>query len=297
MKRKSTLVIVTGVLAIVVVIVVVCAQRWVEQKRLEAKFEARRIERAKFGIESDGRNDFVALPLLLPHAIGPARIGESLFYNSHLAQSKRLTCAACHLLNEGGVDSKLHGGVLTRTVMNASFATVFLNDGSLTNLEDVVVQMIERNDRAGGGAIDKVVRKLGADENILARFKMCYKDGLTSTNLVNAIVQYNRTLLSPRTSFDKYWNGATNELSALQKEGMEIFRRKNCISCHDGPTLGGCGVSNGKKISALRGLGSRRVYLSKGSHTDLGAVLTLMPQQEPMEDSERSALTAFLKTL
>ncbi len=297
MKRRGWLV--AGACALVVglaVVGMIMAHFWTEQRREEAKFEARKAFLARFGIASDGRSDFVALPPSLPHAVGPSRLGEDLFCDRRLAQSKRRTCAACHQLNEGGVDNEVHGGVLTRTVMNASFSPVFLRDGSLTNLADVVVQMIERRDRAGGGDLDKVVRKLGADERMLARFRICYKTGLTPENLLDALVQYHRTLLSPRSQFDRYWGGKKDALDASQKEGMEIFRRRNCLSCHDGPALGGLRVSKGRKVPVLRGLGSRRVYLSDGSRTDLGAVLTLMPQGN-LEAPERAALVSFLKSL
>ena len=269
---------------------------WREHQLTEEKVAARKAFLARFGIDSDGRQEFIALPPLLPHAMGPAKLGEDLFCDRRLAQSQRRTCAACHRLNEGGVDGELHGGVLTRTVMNASFSPVFLHDGSVTNLSDVVAQMMTRRDRAGGGDLEKIVRKLGADEKMLARFKSCYETGLTTTNLVGALVQYNRTLLSPRSQFDRYWSGKSDALDAAQKEGMELFRRRNCLSCHDGPALGGLRVSNGRKVPVLRGLGSRRVYLTDGSRTDLGAVLTLMPQGN-LEGTERAALVSFLKSL
>ncbi len=296
MKRRGGLVAGACALAVVAVAGMVLVHRWIEHRRAEEKVAARRVFLARFGIDSDGRSDFVALPSLLPHAVGPAKLGAELFTHRSLAQSRRRTCGACHLLNEGGVDNKLHGGVLTRTVMNASFSSVFLKDGSLTNLADVVAQMIERDDRSGGGDLEKVVRQLGADEAMRARFRVSYAEGLTPETLLDALVQYNRTLLSPHSPFDQYWDGDVAALDASQKAGMEIFRRRNCLSCHDGPGLGGLRVSKGCKVPGLRGLGSRRVYLSDGSRTDLGAVLTLMPRGN-LEADERAALVSFLKSL
>ncbi len=296
MKRGRWLVVGACASAVLALVGMVLVHRWIDHRRAERKVAERQAFLARFGIDSDGRSDFVALPPMLPHAMGPAKLGEGLFCDRRLAQSQWRTCAACHRLNEGGVDNEVHGGVLTRTIMNASFASVFLKDGSLTNLADVVAQMIERRDRAGGGDLNKVVRRLGADERMLARFRACYETGLTPENLLDALVQYNRTQLSPRTAFDRYWGGKKDALDASQKEGMEIFRRRNCLSCHDGPALGGLRVSKGRKVPVLRGLGLRRVYLSDGSRTDLGAVLTLMPQGN-LEASERALLVSFLKSL
>lgn len=284
------------VLCGLVVLGVFSMRTWTERRQAEETVAARKAFLARFGIDSDGRQEFIALPPMLPHAMGPAKLGEDLFCDRRLAQSPRRTCAACHRLNEGGVDGELHGGVLTRTVMNASFSPIFLHDASLTNLSDVVVQMMTRRDRAGGGELEKIVRRLGADEKMLERFKACYETGLTATNLVDALVQYNRTQLSPRSPFDRYWDGKSDALDAVQKEGMEVFRRRSCLACHDGPSLGGLRVSEGRKVPSLRGLGARRVYLADGSRTDLGAVLTLMPQGN-LEETERAALVSFLKSL
>ena len=49
-------------------------------------------------------------------------------------------------------------------------------------------------------------------------------------------------------------------------------------------------------MPSLRGLGSRHVYLTDGSRTDLGAVLTLMPRGD-LEEAERAALGSFLTSL
>lgn len=272
--------------------------RLAESRRRAVKVEARRTFLARFGIASDGTQDFVALPPTLPHAAGPSRLGEDLFCDRRLAQSQRRRCAACHCLNEGGVDGQLHGGVLTRTVMNAVFSPVFLHDGSLTNLGDVVVRMIERREFAGGGTLDKVVSRLGADEKLLARFRANYETGLVGSNVVDALVQNFRTVLTrPQTPFDRYWNGRSDALDATQKRGMELFRTRGCLNCHDGPALGGLRVSEGRKVPTLRGLGYRKVFLTDGSLTELGAVLARMPGGSPEDEGARAALVAFLKSL
>ena len=76
---------------------------------------------------------------------------------------------------------------------------------------------------------------------------------------------------------------------------MELFKSRRCLKCHDGPGLGGTKVHEGRKVSALRGLGMRKVYLS-GKYSDLGAVLMNMPAGE-LEEAERAALVAFLRSL
>lgn len=296
-QKKVLVVGISVVVAVLAVVGVFVAHRMAENRRVAAKIEARRTFLARFGIDSDGTQDFIALPAILPHARGPARLGGDLFCDRRLAQSQRRTCAACHHLNEGGVDGQLHGGVLTRTVMNAVFSPVFLHDGSLTNLRDVVARMIERREFAGGGSLDKVVSKLGADEKLLARFRANYATGLVGSNVVDALVQNFRTQLSPRSPFDRYWGGKQEALDATQKKGMDLFKRRGCLKCHDGPALGGLRVSEGRKVPTLRGLGARSVFFTDGSLSDLGAVLSRMPGGNTEEEGGRAALVAFLKSL
>ncbi len=296
MKRRMGWILGAGAFVVLAAAGVWGVRAWTTQRQVERTVAARKAFLARFGIDSDGRQAFIALPAQLPHALGPAQLGADLFCDRRLGQTPRRACAACHRLNEGGVDGELHGGVLTRTVMNASFASFFLHDGSLTNQHDLVERMLTRREFVGARDVQAIVRRLGADERMLARFRASYETGLTTTNLIDALVQYNRTQLSPRSAFDRYWDGQADALNAAEKAGMEIFRRRNCLACHDGPALGGLRVSEGRKVPSLRGLGSRHVYLTDGSRTDLGAVLTLMPRGD-LEEAERAALVSFLKSL
>lgn len=287
--------IIGAVAAIVAVGAMVGVHAWIDQRRAEKKAAENKALLATFGIESDGRQDFVPLPKILPHKATAATLGRDLFVDKRLAVSQRRTCAACHWLNEGGTDGKLHAGVLTRPALNASFATVYLHDGSLTNMESLVTRMIEGEDFAKGGSLSNIVEKLKTDARLVERFQVVYADGLRVPNVVDALVQFERTLLSAPTALDRFCGGDAGALTAQQKAGMELFRQ-NCLSCHDGPALGARKMSEGVKVPGLRGLSARKLYLTKGSQSDLGAVLSLMPGRA-WEADERAAFVSFLKAL
>ena len=294
MNRKVARV-VSCLMALLAVGVMFGVHFWLDYQRTEKKVAEKKALLESFGIESDGRQDFVMLPKILPHKATAAALGRDLFVDKRLAASPRRTCAACHWLNEGGTDGKLHGGVLTRPALNASFATVYLNDGSLTNMEALVARMIEGETFSKGGALSNIVEKLKQDSHLVNRFQIVYPEGLCVSNLVDAIVQFERTLLSPATALDRFCDGEDGALSELQKVGMELFRQ-NCLNCHDGPVLGSRKMSEGQKVPALRGLSLRKIYLKEGSKSDLGAVLSLMPGRD-WEAEERAAFVSFLKAL
>ncbi len=266
---------------------------WRERTRVATN----KAELVRLGLPGDGTRDFMPLPAILPHALGAARLGSDLFIDRRLARTSRRTCNSCHWLNMGGSDGKLHGGFLTRPFENAAATTVFLHDGSLTNFSDAVRLMITDGRFAGGGTLETVVASLAADSMLMAKANLAFSpSGLNTTNLLLAIEQYGRTLLSAGRAYDRFQGGDANALSALEKKGYEAFRARKCINCHRGPVLGGHGTYEGRKITQLRGLGARRVYLADGSANDLGAALTRMPTGE-IEPEERAALIAFLKTL
>ena len=79
--------------------------------------------------------------------------------------------------------------------------------------------------------------------------------------------------------------------------GLSVFRQQRCTDCHDGPVLGAWKVVDGKKVPALRGLSTRKVYSAGGLRNDFGAVLPFMPGGDIESAAERLALVAFLGCL
>ena len=292
MKGRMLRYALTALVAALAVWGVVAVHNWNARR---AKVAERRAELVRLGLPGDGTSDFVPLPAILPHNAAAARIGADLFTDKRLARASRRTCASCHWLNMGGTDGKMHAGRLTRPLVNAALATRFLGDGSLTNIADAVALMIENGDFAGGGTLGEVAARLAADAAMAARFKLAYSEPPCASNVVDAIAQFSRTLLSAGRPFDRHQGGEPGALGARELAGMELFKSRRCLKCHDGPGLGGTKVHEGRKVSALRGLGMRKVYLS-GRYSDLGAVLMNMPAGE-LEEAERAALVAFLRSL
>ena len=207
-------------------------------------------------------------------------------------------CGACHWLGAGGTDSRIHHDVLTRPVYNASFATVYLHDGSVSNLHATVAKMIEHPHFSGGGPLAGVVSRLAGDEGIVRRFTTMYgQDGLAGTNVVDAVVEYMKTLVTVGTPYDSWCVGHADAFTPGQQRGSEVFLAAKCMDCHDGPVLGSRKVSRGRKVPALRGLGLRKAYLTEGKVKDLDAVVPLMPGGDALSPEDRKVLVEFLKAL
>ena len=268
----------------------------------EAKASAEREEvYRQFGLDQPGTRLFVPLePQLLACNQGRAKLGEKLFNDRRLTSSRvsqGTVCGACHHLGAGGTDSKIHHGVLTRPVYNAPFATSYLHDGSLTNLHEAVTMMIEHPHFSGGGSLAIVTARLAEDAVLSNRFRFVYKDGLAGTNVVDAVTEYMKTLITANTAYDFWCAGDTERLSPEARHGSEVFLAARCMDCHDGPVLGARKVSRGRKVPALRGLGRRKAFLTEGKVKDLNAVVPVMPGGDALPPEDKKTLVEFLKAL
>ena len=271
------------------------ARRTAEQEQAER--QARRARLDRLGIVSDGTEEFFALPPTIPTDLRAAELGASLYRDARLTSPSRRTCATCHPLNAGGTDGKLHGGVLTRPVYNAGFADVFLRDGSVTGLTALVEHMITDPQRGGATNLALSAAWIGSDIKFNYRFRKRYPDGVTISNALDALTAYVKTRVRHNGVFDQYCAGRKDALTDEQVRGLSVFRQQRCTDCHDGPVLGAWKVVDGKKVPALRGLSTRKVYSAGGLRNDFGAVLPFMPGGEIESAADRLALLAFLGCL
>ena len=51
--------------------------------------------------------------------------------------------------------------------------------------------------------------------------------------------EYEKTLLTPNSPFDRYLKGDAEALTAEQQEGYALFKAYNCATCHAGENMGG----------------------------------------------------------
>ena len=73
----------------------------------------------------------------------------------------------------------------------------------------------------------------------LGLFKKIYKEGITSKNIIDAIVEYENTLITPNSKFDLFLKGNKSALSKEELNGYQLFKDYGCISCHNGVNIGG----------------------------------------------------------
>jgi len=174
-----------------------------------------------------------------------ALLGKKLFFDTQLSRDKTVSCATCHILQDGGDDNLRHsfgikgqeGPINAPTVYNAVFNFRQFWDGRAADLQDQAGGPVENPKEMGFNFTELIARLKKSPYK--AQFNAIYKDGITKENITDAIAEYEKTLITPNAPFDRYLRGDTNALSHKQKEGYELFKSKGCITCHHGINIGG----------------------------------------------------------
>ena len=174
-------------------------------------------------------------------------LGEALYHDTRLSGDGTISCATCHGINTAGVDNKQYsegikgqfGGVNAPTSFNACFNFVQFWDGRAATLADQAAGPPLNPVEMGSASFDEIAARLSADAAFAAKFKTVYPEGLNEKTITDAIAEYEKTLVTPNSPFDRYLKGDKQALTAEQVEGYALFKEYNCATCHAGVNMGG----------------------------------------------------------
>ena len=281
------------------------------------------------------------IDLSLPYDEAKAALGFKLYHDKRLSIDNTVSCASCHGLNTAGVDNKPFsegvegklGGVNAPTVFNAVYNFVQFWDGRAQTLADPAAGPPVNPVEMASPNFDAIVAKLNKDKKFAREFKAVYPEGFSQATITDAIEQFECTLITPNSRFDKYLRGDKEAITAEELEGYELFKKYNCATCHVGKNLGGesyelmglrkhyfadrgldlteedngrfkqTGVERDRhrfKVPGLRNVALTWPYYHDGTRTSLKeAVCAMGTYQSGVEltDEEEDKIIAFLNTL
>lgn len=184
-------------------------------------------------------------PIPVPVGLDKNRInlGKGLFFDPRLSGDGRTPCASCHDPGRGGADglprSRRSGDaptpVNTPTIFNVALNFRLFWDGRVETLEQHARGPMQDSDTDWAVVLERLRR----DPATVTAFKRVYRDGLSIDNLQDALVTYERSLVTPNARFDRYLRGETNAITADEKEGYRLFKVYGCTACHQGVGVGG----------------------------------------------------------
>ncbi len=187
------------------------------------------------------------IPDSFPYDPQKAALGELLYSDTRLSADGTVSCATCHGLNTAGVDNKRYsegiggqkGGVNAPTVYNSCFNFVQFWDGRAATLAEQAGGPPLNPVEMGCESFDEIVARLSDDKEFVRSFTEVYPEGLSQATITDAIAEFEKTLITPNSAFDRYLKGEADAITEEQKEGYELFKEYNCATCHAGVIMGG----------------------------------------------------------
>lgn len=174
-------------------------------------------------------------------------LGKKLFFDPRLSKSGFISCNSCHNLSMGGTDNLKtsighnwnQGPINSPTVLNSSLNIAQFWDGRAKDLQAQAGGPID-NPGEMGSSHDLAVEVLQSIPAYVADFKKSFgTDRIVIAQVTKAIAAFEGTLLTPNSRFDQWLKGDQKALSANELAGYQLFKDSGCISCHNGPGVGG----------------------------------------------------------
>ena len=261
-------------------------------------------------------------------------LGKKLYFDPRLSKSGFISCNSCHNLSMGGTDNIptsigdqwQQGPINAPTVLNSSMNLAQFWDGRAADLQA----------QAGGPIANPgemafthtlAINVLESMPQYMREFKQAFgTDRITIDEVTAAIAEFEKTLITPNSRFDKWLLGDKQALNATELAGYELFKNSGCTACHNGPAVGGnsfqkMGIvepykGNGAegrsavtgkdadrfnfKVPTLRNVEMTYPYFHDGAANTLGEAVNTMGRIQlgrKFSAEENASIVAFLKTL
>ena len=247
-----------------------------------------------------------------------ALLGKELFFDTELSPSGTLSCEKCHNLywNLSGTSKKnvkisVGSQVSPPTALNSALNFIFFKNGEIKDLEEQVKRSLTGENQLGSEP-KFLTRKVNQNPVYKQKFLEIYGEDATFENITDALVNFEKALVTPNAKFDKFIEGDANALNEDEKHGFELFKKIGCINCHSGVNLGanlyyelkfdsGEGGQAGRyKVPSLRNIEKTAPYLYSGEIADLKEAIKFVAKKRinyNLSDEQTQALYKFLLTL
>jgi cytochrome c peroxidase len=268
-------------------------------------------------------------------------LGKMLFHDTRLSLEGNNSCNSCHDINKFGVDNEpvsdgdkgKAGDRNSPTVFNAALHAMQFWDGRAETVEEQagmpILNPVEMNIPSEKFLEDRL-SKIEEYQQMFASAFPGQEKPITFKNLTTAIAAFERTLITP-SRFDHYLEGDYHALTQTEKNGLKVFIKSGCNSCHSGRLLGGntfqkagvyadlnkeigsvkddkgrMEVTNNPadeymfKVPSLRNITKTFPYFHNGSVADLKKACEIMARVQlkvELSDKELDDMLAFFESL
>ena len=246
-----------------------------------------------------------------------ARLGKELFFDASLSPSGTLSCDKCHNLywdlsgtSKKNVKISANEEISPPTALNSALNFIFFKNGEVKDIAEQVKQSLTgKNQLASEPKF--LVQKVNQNSVYRNKFEELYEDGVSFEDIVDALVNFEKALITPNAKFDKFISGDESVFNEEEKRGFELFQKVGCINCHSGANIGANlyyelkfdadGNKTGRyKVPSLRNIEKTAPYLYSGELADLKEALKIIAKMRinyDLSDEQTHVLYKFLLTL
>ncbi|ALJ05505.1 cytochrome C peroxidase [Pseudalgibacter alginicilyticus] len=166
-------------------------------------------------------------------------LGEKLFFEKKLSANNTISCSSCHIQANAFADHHaksigIEGRIGLRNappIQNLAFMQVYNWDGNKRQLENQPLVPIITHEEMDSSILE-VINKLEKDESYIDLFNKAFNgEGITAGGIYNSMAQYEYTLISANSKYDKVKRNEGESFTQEEAQGYQIFQDK-CISCH-----------------------------------------------------------------
>ncbi len=196
-------------------------------------------------------SDYI-LPPIIPHGnpqtIEGIALGRKLFFDTILSGNNTQSCASCHSPGNSFSDSNqfsigIDGLVGSRNSMPLfnlawNYDNKFFWDGKEFGLEHQAMRPVE-NPIEMHNTWENAIQTLQNTSQYPILFQQAFGSSqINKMNVVKAIAQFERTLISANSKFDNHLLG-TYTLTIAEQNGLNVFMDEaagDCFHCHGNPS-------------------------------------------------------------
>ena len=190
------------------------------------------------------------LGLPTPNAVATApeiALGKRLFFDRRLSHNDTISCAMCHIPEQGFTSNELTTavGIEGRTVrrnspslLNVGFMQKLFHDGRESSLEQQVWSPLLAFNEMANPSIGHLINKISKIDDYREEFHRIYGDeGISMHSVGSALAAYQRSLRAADSPVDVLLYGNGKEIASENNErlakGLALFKGKaRCASCH-----------------------------------------------------------------
>lgn len=286
--------------------------------------------------EPAGGEPVTRLPAAPKDPTALVELGRALFFDPIVSGDGQVSCASCHrperAFADGAARAERAGrppsAFNTPSLVNVVFADRLNWDGRHVDLGEHLDALLE-SPEIMAGSWSLLEQRLAATTGWTERFERALGEAPRAERARQALLAYERSLVSAPSAFDRWLAGEAEALPAAAAQGYALFKSHGCASCHQGALLGAnllqpLGVAEPYppavadaapgfaepapqdapprlfRVPGLRNVALTAPYLHDGSLATLDETVRVMARYQlgrELEGEQVSALVRFLEAL